>query len=473
MSLFGRIAWIGAATIAVAVLLALLAWRPVSQRAFVQRTDGLLREAEGHFESIARSLVDETMDFSATAALAADARRADALADLPLDLFVDEVGALQQVPLRTALRAAISDPSGTGGEKHAAVRAEVLTRTGAAVTERLARLRDARAEAAARHGAQVAWRTVAAWTGLLLVLLAGQALLLHRAVVRPVRALTAAVGRFGAGERGTRLQTKGSAAELARLAHVFNETATAVEATERENAELRTGLEGKVQARTAALVRAARAASVGTMAGGIAHEFNNLLGGVLGCAETALGDDPNPDVAESLHMIRKTARRGVGITDALLRATRAEPELAPCDGAALVEEALAEVRPPAGIVVARELAPARVSGDAAMLRQVLSNLIRNAVNAMGDHGVLAVRQRVAGDTVEIEIEDDGPGVDPSIRAILFEPFVTTRPGGREGAGLGLFLAERLVAAHGGRLDVASESGKGTRFTISLRSARDS
>ena len=225
--------------------------------------------------------------------------------------------------------------------------------------------------------------------------------------------------------------------------------------------------------RTAALVRAARASTAGTMARGVAHEFNNLLGGILGCADAALDESPGPEVKESIEMIRKTAGRGVGVTRALLRATRAEPEREPCDAAALFDEALAEVRPPEAIEVRREFGAVRLDADATMLRQVLVNLLHNAVEAMGGKGVLELRIAAAVDEVRLEVGDNGPGIDDAVREILFEPFVTTRQGGREGAGLGLFLAERLVAAHGGRIAVESEPDRGTRFTIHLPSARDS
>ena len=106
-----------------------------------------------------------------------------------------------------------------------------------------------------------------------------------------------------------------------------------------------------------------------------------------------------------------------------------------------------------------------------MLRQVLANLVRNAVTAMGDAGKLELSVAEDESETRIVVADTGPGIDPSIREILFEPFVTTRRGGREGAGLGLFLAERLISAHGGSIAVESETGAGTRFTIRL--ARDS
>jgi signal transduction histidine kinase len=108
-----------------------------------------------------------------------------------------------------------------------------------------------------------------------------------------------------------------------------------------------------------------------------------------------------------------------------------------------------------------------------MLRQVLANLIRNAVEAMEGEGRLELSVEPVGGEVRIEVRDDGPGIASSVRDILFEPFVSTRRGGREGAGLGLFLAESLVNAHGGRIEVDGPPEGGTRFRIHLPSARDS
>jgi len=472
VSLFGRIAWTGAALFSAAVLLALLVWKPASQENFTARTDGLLRDTERRFGAIATSLVDEAMTFSASAALAADEQRALAIQDLPLVLYEDAGGVLDGERFREAVRAMVTDPEASGARKHGVVRAEILDRTGRDVAEQLEALRRAQGEEAARHGEEAARRSVAAWGGMLLVLLAAWAVVMDRVVLRPLREATAAVGRFGAGERGVRLDPTG-AAELSALGRAFNETAAAVEGTEKENAELRTRLEEKVRERTAALVRAARASTAGTMASGVAHEFNNLLSGILGCANAALEEKPPSPVEEPLAMIRKTAERGVGITRALLRATRAEPELAPCEPQEIFAEALAEVRPPGGIEVVGIYAPVRMRADAAMLRQVLANLIRNAVQAMGEEGRLELRVAEAGGEVLLEVADSGPGIEHAVREILFEPFVTTRRGGREGAGLGLFLADRLVSAHGGRIGVESEPGKGTRFRIHLPSARDS
>jgi signal transduction histidine kinase len=465
VSLFGRIAWTGAALLLVAALLALL-WKPAAERAFVTRTEGLLRDAERNTESMTTSLVNRAMEFAALSALAADEQRALGVEDLPLDLFTDAQGRLDGERLREGLRAVVTEPGAAGGEKNAAVRAEILARTRADVAARLGDMRRSRGDAAARHAEESTLRTLAAWGGILLVLLGAWAFVLDRVVVRPVREAKGAVARFGSGERGVRVAPSG-ARELVELAAAFNVTAAAVEATERENAELRARLEEKVKERTQALVRAARASTAGTMAGGIAHEFNNLLGGILGCADAALSEDPAPEVRESIEMIRKTAGRGVGITSALLRATRAEPETAPCDAKALFEEALEESRPPAEVEIVRDVKPVRLRADAAMLRQVLGNLVRNAVQAMEGKGTLRLSaSEETGETLLV-VEDTGPGIAESVRDVLFEPFVTTRRGGREGAGLGLFLADRLVTAHGGRIEVTSEPGKGARFVVRL------
>ncbi len=472
MGLFPRIALTAAAIFLVAAFLGLAVLKPASRGAFVARSDRLLRDTEGAFSEIAASLVDEAIGFSAASALAADEQRARDIADLPLVLYTDSQGALQPEVLREAVRSIVADPTSSLPEKHAAVRAEILDRTRRGMERRFGALRESQTAAAQAHGESEATRTVTAWGGLLLVLLAAGAFVLDRVVVRPVRAATRAQVRFGGGGRGFRLAEEGGA-EMAELARAFNRSAESVERTEAENRELRTLLEEKVKERTAALVRAARASSAGTLAGGVAHEFNNLLGGILGCADAALAEGPAPAVREALAMIEKTARRGVGVTGALLRATRAEPERAACDLNGLLEEALAEVRPPASIEVRASVRPVPLHADGAMLRQVLVNLVRNAVEAMEGTGQLGLEVREEGDGVVVEISDTGPGIDPAVRDVLFEPFVTTRRGGREGAGLGLFLADRLVAAHGGRIEVAEGRERGTRFLIHLPSARRS
>jgi len=163
VSLFGRIAWTGAALLVAVALIAMFVWRPFSREAFVRRTEGLLASTEGDFRAIAASLVDKTMDFATVAALDSAEQRALVIEDLPAELLVDRQGRLVPERLRATLRDALADPGTTGGEKHAAVRAEILARVQSEVLERLAHLRVLRAQAAERHGDRVAWRTLAAW----------------------------------------------------------------------------------------------------------------------------------------------------------------------------------------------------------------------------------------------------------------------------------------------------------------------
>ncbi|MFQ5844061.1 MAG: ATP-binding protein [Planctomycetota bacterium] len=472
MSLLARIGWTAAVLLVLGAAVGMGVLLPVHREAFRQHGDDLLQATERDLGDIATALVRDAVAFSAHAAHAADEQRALALSDLPFELYTDARGRLATERLREVLRGILADASTARAEKHAAVRQEILERTRTDAAVRLEALRRAQSRGAQQRAEAAGRRTLAAWGGLILILFATGAFLLDRLVVRPIGMVTDVVTRFGEGERDARLEAAGGG-EISALAGAFNHTADRVVAAEAENRELRGRLEQKVEERTAALVRAARAATAGTLARGVAHEFNNVLGGVLGCAESALHEDPPAAVAEALAMIRKTAGRGVGMTNAILRATRAEPDRAPCVVGALFDEALAEVRPPDGIRVERRLEALTLEADPAMLRQVLANLVRNAVEAMEGSGVLTLTAARRGGEVVLEVGDTGPGIDPSVREILFEPFVTTHRGRREGTGLGLFLAERLVAAHGGRVAVQSAPGQGAAFAVHLPSARNS
>ncbi len=105
-----------------------------------------------------------------------------------------------------------------------------------------------------------------------------------------------------------------------------------------------------------------------------------------------------------------------------------------------------------------------VDGDPAPLRQVLANLVENAVHAASPAGEVWIRAACAERAVSIEIEDTGPGVDPGTRPRLFEPLVTTK---EHGVGLGLALVKRIVERHGGTVEYSDRPGGGARFTVRL------
>jgi signal transduction histidine kinase len=110
----------------------------------------------------------------------------------------------------------------------------------------------------------------------------------------------------------------------------------------------------------------------------------------------------------------------------------------------------------------------RAHAEGRGLNQVFLNLLKNALEALeGSGGTVRVRLRREGGLVAVDVEDDGPGIDPALRERLFEPFVTSKPAGH-GTGLGLPISRRIVQASGGTLEVRSEPGRGTCFTVRLR-----
>jgi signal transduction histidine kinase len=225
--------------------------------------------------------------------------------------------------------------------------------------------------------------------------------------------------------------------------------------------------------------RAERLAELGAMAAGIAHEIKNPLGAILGAldlmeSDAALKTSPS---AKWLAILRDEARRLDRVTtDALALGRAPQLELAPCDPRAVVGAALllAEERARKAGVALRLAEPAIETGtrrlDADQLRHAVLNLVLNGISvqpAGGRVGVTIVEERGG---LAIHVRDDGPGIPPEARARLFEPFFTTR---RSGSGLGLAVAQRAAAAHGGTLLLADPDGgyRGAHFVLELPAAR--
>jgi two-component system sensor histidine kinase PilS (NtrC family) len=171
-------------------------------------------------------------------------------------------------------------------------------------------------------------------------------------------------------------------------------------------------------------------------------------------------------------VLREAGRLEHLVREFLAFARPAPPRAVRVDLAAVVGEALdVFVHDPVAqrTSVERTLAPAAADGDPDQLRQVIWNLLANASQACGAErgGTIRVATGSDGEGAWLRVEDDGAGIDPGDLDRIFIPFFTTK---EQGTGLGLSAVERIVTAHGGRIDVASRPGEGTRFTVRLPAA---
>jgi two-component system, NtrC family, sensor kinase len=244
-------------------------------------------------------------------------------------------------------------------------------------------------------------------------------------------------------------------------------------ATVIENARLFDELHRK----QAELIQSSKLAAVGTFAAGIAHEFNNLLAGMLGHAELGYRIDDAEEKNHSLDIVIQSCRRGRSITQGLLTFARRQEhrrQLADLIDAIgetmmLVELDLCK----SNIEVIRQIEPVPPTVcDVGQLSQVVLNLVTNARDAMKpDGGTLTIGLRERDDMIELSIADTGSGIAEHIRDKIFEPFITTKGalGGSQtpGTGLGLSVSYGIVREHGGEIIVESEVGRGTRMTVRL------
>jgi PAS domain S-box-containing protein len=219
-----------------------------------------------------------------------------------------------------------------------------------------------------------------------------------------------------------------------------------------------------------------RLEALGTLAGGAAHEINNALVPVIGLTKLMAGKQAEGSrERRNLDIILIGAERSRDLVKQILAFSRKEEEERPkqsVDLAAVLHQALKLMRATVqtGIRLVEDVAPSpAVSGDANQLQQVIVNIVNNAAQAIGAaQGSITVtlRPEADGAHLRLSIADTGCGMDEATKARVFEPFFTTKPVG-EGTGLGLSVAHGIVKAHGGRVEVTSAPGQGTRFDIVL------
>jgi signal transduction histidine kinase len=254
--------------------------------------------------------------------------------------------------------------------------------------------------------------------------------------------------------------------EVSLIEMVAREVSMMVERYEAEQGKL------KLQEQ---LRHADRLATIGQLAAGVAHELNEPLANILGFAQLAQKEPklPKRTIADMDKIVRNCLHARDVIQQLLtfarqmpLKKARVPLNQIVLDGLYLLESRCAK----AGIEVERKLDPQlpEIFADASQLRQVLVNLVVNAVQAIRDGGKITIEtRRGVGDiSALLIVSDTGTGMTDAVRANIFTPFFTTKDVS-EGTGLGLSVVHGIIASHGGTIRVGSEPGKGSRFEIEL------
>lgn len=247
------------------------------------------------------------------------------------------------------------------------------------------------------------------------------------------------------------------------------------------NRELEKALD-ELKATQQQVIQQERLSAIGQMASGIAHDFNNTLTPILGFAELLLQNDKLLDnkveTRRCLEMLRTSAKDAASVVSRLrefYRPAETDEEFPVVDLAKIVQQAVSLTEPKwrnqtqaKGLTVevtAEVKASPFVAGEESSLREVLTNLIFNAVDAMPEGGRISLETSIEGDDAIVRVRDTGTGMTESVRQRCLEPFFSTK--GERGTGLGLSMVYGIVERHRGKLEIESAAGQGTTFIIRL------
>ncbi|HET6180087.1 MAG TPA: ATP-binding protein [Candidatus Sulfotelmatobacter sp.] len=337
-------------------------------------------------------------------------------------------------------------------------------------------------------------RRMIAYTGCALLLIALLSwFFVWQVVGRPVKALERGTERLAAGDLGYQIDVQ-SQDEIGELASSFNGMSRQLASEHNENVAWTHTLEERVEQKTRELKRAhehalhtEKMASIGKMAAVLAHEINNPLSGILTYAKLlrkwidreempceGAGRARRQEICDSLDLIATESRRCGDLVNNLLTFSRTTPmNLQPTNLNQVIGRSLRLVQHQldlASIQVEQRLDPnlTQVLCDAAQIEQVVLALVMNALDAMPQGGNLWLTTTSSREhsQVSIVVRDDGTGIPPEILPHLFEPFLTTKESGH-GVGLGLAISHSILERHSGNIEVQSEVGRGTTFTVTL------
>jgi two-component system NtrC family sensor kinase len=311
-------------------------------------------------------------------------------------------------------------------------------------------------------------------------------LFVWREVGQPIKALKKGTEHLSQGNLGYQIEVR-SNDEVGDLAHSFNSMSLQLRAANEEIVTWAKTLEDRVAEKTRELksthdhmLHVEKMASMGKMAAVVAHEVNNPLSGILTYAKLLrkwVGSgqaehEKREEAMECLELIAAESRRCGDLIKNLLSLSRTAPmNVLSTDPHEVIDRSLLLVRHQlelGGIELQLKLAEdlPRVPCDPAQIEQVLLALIMNAIDAMPRGVTLWIETQLTHDEVEIKVRDDGAGIAPDVLPQIFEPFMTTKENGH-GVGLGLAISRGIVERHNGRIEVESQLGRGTTFTVTL------
>ena len=219
------------------------------------------------------------------------------------------------------------------------------------------------------------------------------------------------------------------------------------------------------------LIHAEKLRSLGEMAAGVAHDFNNILSAILGRAQMLKFQVKNPEILRAIQIIETAALDGAHTVRRIQEFARSESEepFETIDLNRIVKSTLEQTAPSleeADVAAKCEYGEDPCAlGSESELREVLTNLVTNARDAMPDGGQVSIRTGNAGNQAYVEVEDQGRGISEDVKSRIFDPFFTTK--GRKGTGLGLSVSYSIIKRHGGTISVDSALGQGTLIRIVL------
>jgi signal transduction histidine kinase len=322
---------------------------------------------------------------------------------------------------------------------------------------------------------------------MLLILLASMIIfyILVNSFLKPIRNLCTASKCFADGEYDHKIETT-NFKEINELISSFNIMIKKIKEREKELNSLNDNLEKEVDKKSNELVHAAKMASLGTLSSGIAHEFNNILGAVIGHVSLALEKKDPKEMESALEIALMASERACGIVSRLQDFAKNKGEnFSKVNVNDAINNVLILIQKGFinnNIKIKTILQPdMTIMGDQPQIEQVILNLLINSKQAMPKGGLIEVDTKIENANVIVLVKDTGKEIDEELKARIFEPFFTTKGvvgmgkeyGAQdiEGTGLGLSVSHGIIDNHGGTIKLLESSENGTTFEIKIPVAK--